>query len=126
MRISDWSSDVCSSDLATAASRLADLAAGGELETLPFEEPRKLQRAAKDGDRAPDELIQANLRLVVSIAKRYDGRGMQLLDLIQDGHLGLMPAVQKVDDTQGLQFHPYATGWIRQRPEEHKYELQST
>ena len=99
---------------AAAASRLADLAAAGELDSLPFDERRGLQRAAKDGDRATDELIQANLRLVVSIAKRYVGRGMQLLDLIQEGNLGLMRAVQKFDYTKGFKFSTYATWWIRQ------------
>ena len=97
-----------------AKERLADLAATDELDTLPFDERRKMQRWVRDGDLATSELIQANLRLVVSIAKRYVGRGMQLLDLIQEGNLGLMRAVQKFDYTKGFKFSTYATWWIRQ------------
>ncbi|MDZ7673948.1 MAG: RNA polymerase sigma factor RpoD [Acidimicrobiales bacterium] len=97
-----------------AKGRLADLAAGDELDTLPFEDRRRMQRWVRDGDLATSELIQANLRLVVSIAKRYVGRGMQLLDLIQEGNLGLMRAVQKFDYTKGFKFSTYATWWIRQ------------
>jgi RNA polymerase primary sigma factor len=77
-------------------------------------ERRRLMRAVNAGQRAKSELIQANLRLVVSIAKRYTLRGMQFLDLIQEGNLGLMRAVDKFDYTKGFKFSTYATWWIRQ------------
>jgi RNA polymerase primary sigma factor len=75
---------------------------------------RQLKRTVKDGDNARQALTQANLRLVVSIAKRYVGRGMLILDLIQEGNLGLMRAVEKFDYTKGFKFSTYATWWIRQ------------
>jgi RNA polymerase primary sigma factor len=81
---------------------------------LPEIDRRILAGAVRDGDEARAELIQANLRLVVSIAKRYVGRGMLFLDLIQEGNLGLMRAVEKFDYTKGFKFSTYATWWIRQ------------
>ena len=94
-----------------AASRIDDMVDGAE---VPPAEERMLMRAVSRGERAKSELIQANLRLVVSIAKRYSGRGMQLLDLIQEGNLGLMRAVDKFDHSKGFKFSTYATWWIRQ------------
>ena len=87
----------------------------GQVPLLTSEEEKDLaERMSKGDEEAKKRLSEANLRLVVSIAKRYVGRGMQFLDLIQEGNLGLMKAVDKFDHTKGFKFSTYATWWIRQ------------
>jgi RNA polymerase primary sigma factor len=95
-----------------AVERLKLLRESGE--EIPTQLRRDLEWIVRDGDRAKDHLLEANLRLVVSLAKRYTGRGMAFLDLIQEGNLGLIRAVEKFDYTKGYKFSTYATWWIRQ------------
>jgi RNA polymerase primary sigma factor len=96
------------------AGLFAEEKLAGAAESLSRDLRMDLEWIADDGRRAKDHLLEANLRLVVSLAKRYTGRGMLFLDLIQEGNLGLIRAVEKFDYTKGYKFSTYATWWIRQ------------
>ncbi|MBO0828844.1 MAG: RNA polymerase sigma factor [Streptosporangiales bacterium] len=96
------------------AGLFAEEKCGSESTKLSAKARREMEWIAEDGHRAKNHLLEANLRLVVSLAKRYTGRGMLFLDLIQEGNLGLIRAVEKFDYTKGYKFSTYATWWIRQ------------
>ncbi len=97
---------------AAARARLTEAAATGT--ALPAAERRALARAVRDAEDATDRFVKSNLRLVVSVAKKYQSSGLPLLDLVQEGNLGLIHAVEKFDYKKGFKFSTYATWWIRQ------------
>ena len=115
--------EIAAHDLLTAEDevRLAQLIDAGRRASVALErssatvrERRQLRKAVQQGEAARDEFIRSNLRLVISIAKRYMGRGLDILDLVQEGNLGLIRAVEKFDWRKGFKFSTYATWWIRQ------------
>ena len=107
--------EVLAEDVSTSDPVRMYLREIGKVPLLTLEEEQEVARRIAEGDEsAVKDMTEANLRLVVSIAKRYVGRGMQLLDLIQEGNLGLLKAVEKYDYTKGFKFSTYATWWVRQ------------
>ena len=113
----DFSITITDDMLPEAAAKIEErktAVENGEAEPFTAEELEALQKTVKVGEEAGKKMAEANLRLVVSIAKRYVGRGMLFLDLIQEGNLGLIKAVEKFDYTKGYKFSTYATWWIRQ------------
>ena len=112
--VKDYLKQIGRVSLLNAEQEVAQHLLDTESEGMEVKRKRELKWAAADGKKAKDHLLEANLRLVVSLAKRYTGRGMLFLDLIQEGNLGLIRAVEKFDWKKGFKFSTYATWWIRQ------------